>query len=57
MNVTDSFDQALQELEAKFHRLLETDRQSEEFECLYREVDRQLGLIARGEEAGAVKAS
>lgn len=55
MKVTMSLDRSLEELEAKFLRLLEIDRRSEEFERLYEEVDR--GLAVAAGEAEITKAS
>lgn len=57
MSVTKSLDRSLDELKAKFLRLLETDRQSEEFKRLYHEVDSELGGLARAAEADITKAS
>jgi|GEM_PF-2501613 len=39
-------ERSLEQLEAKFMRLLETDRESAEFEALFKEVDRELGVLA-----------
>lgn len=41
-----------EQLEIKFLRLLEMDRDSAEFEALYEEVDRELGVVA-GSSQGA----
>ena len=57
MSVKRSLDRSLLELEAKFMRLLETDRESEEFETLYREVDSELAVFATTVEAEIIRAS
>lgn len=57
MRGMETFELTLKELEAKFLRLLETDRGSEEFERLYREVDQELGALAWADESDAVRAS
>lgn len=36
----------VERLEAKFMRLLETERDTAEFEQLFREVDEELGIVA-----------
>jgi len=49
-------ERALVELEAKFMRLLELDRDSAEFEKLYDEVDKELAALA-SDDAAEIKAS
>lgn len=57
MSITECFDRSLNELEAKFMRLLVIDRQSEEFERLYREVDAALDVLAKAHDVDVTKAS
>lgn len=57
MSVKTSLDRSLVELEVKFMRLLETDRESAEFERLYHEVDSQLTAFVTVAEAEIIRAS
>lgn len=57
MSVDTSLDRSLVELEAKFMRLLELDRDSAEFDKLYREVDTELSAIVNGSAVAEIKAS
>jgi len=49
-------ERSLVELEAKFMRLLELDRDSAEFEKLYDEVDKELAALA-SDDAAEIQAS
>ena len=56
MGVEAVLERSLVELEAKFMRLLELDRDSAKSERLYYEVDQELAALASG-DAAEIKAS
>ncbi|HLS90754.1 MAG TPA: hypothetical protein VK101_05860 [Limnochordia bacterium] len=56
MGVEAVLERSLVELEAKFMRLLELDRDSAEFEKLYDEVDKELAALA-SDDAAEIQAS